>query len=161
MKKSVLLLVLFTSSVLAVSAQQLPEFSIKDIENNFRTFEELKGEQLTLFDFWTTWCKPCRKAIPQLNEIYSEYRDKGVEVVGVNCDGPRSSAKVAPMARSLNIQYPVLMDINSDLMNDLNLANFPALIAVNPKGKVVFVHEGFALGDEVEIREAIDVLLHQ
>jgi len=81
--------------------------------------------------------------------------------VGVNCDGPRSVAKVSPMTKSLKIQYPVLLDINSELMNELNLANFPTLIAVNPEGKVVYVHEGFALGDEVEIREAIDVLLHQ
>jgi thiol-disulfide isomerase/thioredoxin len=143
------------------NAQQLPEFSIKDLTNQFRTFDELKGEELTLFDFWATWCKPCRKAIPELNKIYEEYQDKGVQVVGVNCDGPRSTAKVAPMARSLQIRYPVLLDINSDLMNAMNLANFPTLIAVNPEGKVVYVHEGFALGDEIEIRESIDALLSQ
>lgn len=159
--KQLLLLFVFVVSGLVGTAQQLPEFSIKDINNNFRTFDELRGEHLTLFDFWATWCKPCQKAIPQLNEIYNEYRDKGVEIVGVNCDGPRSVAKVSPMTKSLKIQYPVLLDINSELMNELNLANFPTLIAVNPKGKVVYVHEGFALGDEVEIREAIDVLLHQ
>jgi len=142
-----------------VSAQQLPEFSIKDIKNSFRTFDDLKGEKLTLFDFWATWCKPCRKAIPELNKIYAEYKNKGIEVVGVNCDGPRSQAKVAPMARSLQIKYPVLLDINSDLMNEMNLANFPTLIAVNNEGEVVYVHEGFALGDEVEIRNAIDDLI--
>ena len=145
----------------SLSAQQLPEFSIIDTNNNFQSFEDLKGDKLTLFDFWATWCKPCRKAIPELNKIYSEYQDKGVAIVGVNCDGPRSTAKVLPMARSLNIQYPVLLDINSDLMNELSLANFPTLIAVNEMGKIVYVHEGFALGDEVEIREAIDELLSQ
>ena len=41
----------------------------------------------------------------------------------------------------------------------VNLANFPTLIAVNNVGKVVYVHEGFALGDEIEIREAIDELI--
>ena len=143
----------------SLSAQQLPEFSIKDIKNSFRTFEDLKGEELTLFDFWATWCKPCRKAIPELNKIYADYRDMGVQVVGVNCDGPRSQAKVAPMARSLQIKYPVLLDINSDLMNEMNLANFPTLIAVNNEGEVVYVHEGFALGDEVEIRNAIEDLI--
>lgn len=138
------------------NAQQLPEFSIKDINNNLQTFNDLKGEKLTLFDFWATWCKPCRKAIPELNKIYKAFQDKGVEIVGVNCDGPRSTAKVGPMARSLNIRYPVLLDINSDLMNELNLANFPTLIAVNSKGKIVYVHEGFAIGDEVEIIDAIE-----
>jgi thiol-disulfide isomerase/thioredoxin len=156
---SLLLFLCFGASI--VSAQQLPEFSIKDIKNSFRTFDDLKGEKLTLFDFWATWCKPCRKAIPELNKIYAEYKNKGIEVVGVNCDGPRSQAKVAPMARSLQIKYPVLLDINSDLMNEMNLANFPTLIAVNNEGEVVYVHEGFALGDEVEIRNAIDDLIRE
>lgn len=143
------------------SAQQLPDFYINDIQNLAQSFEDLKGDKLTLFDFWATWCKPCRKAIPELNKIYEEYKEQGVQVVGVNCDGPRSVAKVAPMTKSLQIQYPVLLDINTDLMNSLNLTNFPTLIAVDTNGKVVYLHEGFALGDEVEIKEAIDELLKE
>jgi len=143
----------------AIHAQQLPEFYLKDLDNNLRSFDDLRGEQITLIDFWATWCKPCRKAIPELNKIYDTYQDKGVQIIGVNCDGPRSTAKVAPMAKSLNIQYPVLLDINSDIMNELNLANFPTLLAVNSKGKVLYIHEGFALGDEVEIIEVLDELI--
>jgi thiol-disulfide isomerase/thioredoxin len=157
--KKIVLLLCFGAVTLIASAQRLPEFSIKDIDNRYQTFDDLKGEKITIFDFWATWCKPCLKAIPELNKIYSEYRENGVEIVGVNCDGPRSTAKVNPMVKSLNIQYPVLLDINSELMNELNLANFPTLIAVNDAGKVVYVHEGFAFGDEIEIREAIDELI--
>ena len=151
-----LLFLLLTHAILA---QQLPEFSLKDLDNNLQSYDDLKGEQITLIDFWATWCKPCRKAIPELNKIYDTYKDRGVQIIGVNCDGPRSTAKVAPMAKSLNIQYPVLLDINSDIMNELNLANFPALLAVNSKGKVLYIHEGFALGDEVEIIEVLDELI--
>lgn len=159
--KKILLLLFLGVSGMTTSAQYLPEFAIKDMNNNVQTFEDLKGENLTLFDFWATWCKPCRKAIPKLNKIYTAYQDKGVKIVGVNCDGPRSVAKVRPMAKSLQIKYPVLMDINSDLVNELNLVNFPTLIAVNSEGKVVYVHEGFAIGDEVEIKKAIDELISQ
>lgn len=154
---SFLIFILVTG--LSVNAQQLPDFYLNDIQNTPKSFEDVKGDQLTLFDFWATWCKPCQKAIPELNKIYNEYKTQGVHVVGINCDGPRSIAKVAPMTKSLQIQYPVLLDINSDLMNNLNLTNFPTLIAVNKKGKVVYIHEGFALGDEVEIKETIDELL--
>ncbi len=94
-----------------------------------------------------------------MNLIYDAYKDKGVEIVGVNCDGPRSQAKVAPVVRSLLIQYPVLLDINSDLMNEMNLVNMPTLIAVDPEGQVLYVHEDLALGDEVEIKAAIDEML--
>ena len=157
--KSFFAIILMHYACFAAAGQQLPDFYLNDIQNNPQSFEDLKGDDLTLFDFWATWCKPCQKAIPELNKIYEAYSDRGVQVVGVNCDGPRSIAKVAPMVKSLQIQYPVLLDINADLMNNLNLTNFPTLIAVNTKGKVVYVHEGFALGDEIEIKEAIDALL--
>lgn len=157
--KKFALIAFFVLATLSSSAQRLPEFAIKDIDNNLQSFEDLKGDKITLFDFWATWCKPCQKAIPELNKIYGDYRTNGVEIVGVNCDGPRSTAKVNPMVRSLDIQYPVLLDINSDLMNELNLTSFPTLIAVNDAGKIVYVHEGFSLGDEIEIREAIDELI--
>lgn len=54
------------------NAQTVPNFLLKDIDNQMQSFENLKGEKLTLIDFWATWCKPCVKAIPKLNEIYNE-----------------------------------------------------------------------------------------
>ena len=150
-KKSVLIVLLIN---FGLNAQNIRNFELKDLENNIRSFNELKGEKLTLIDFWATWCKPCKKSLPELNKIYELYKIKGVEVIGVNCDGPRSISKVFPFSKSLQIKYPMLVDINSELKNDLNLIAFPSLIIVNSKGKVIWIHEGFASGDtEVIIAE--------
>ncbi|NEW81531.1 MAG: TlpA family protein disulfide reductase [Mariniphaga sp.] len=136
------------------TAQNVKNFEFKDIENISRSFNELKGEKLTLIDFWATWCKPCNKAIPELNKIYDIYKTKGVEIIGINCDGPRSISKVAPLSKSLQIKYPVLIDINSELKAELNVLAFPTLLIVNSKGKVVWIHEGFVSGDnEIIISE--------
>jgi alkyl hydroperoxide reductase subunit AhpC len=82
------------------------------------------------------------------------YKGKGVEIIGINCDGPRSISKVAPLSKSLQIQYPVLLDINSELKSELNILVFPTLIMVNSKGKIVWIHEGFVSGDtEIIISE--------
>ena len=139
------LIVLFLN--IGLNAQIVRNFELKDIENNTRSFNELRGENLTLIDFWSTWCSPCKKAIPELNKIYESYKIKGVEIIGVNCDGPRSISKVVPFSKSLQIKYPVLIDINSELKTDLNLIAFPSLVIVNSKGKVTWVHEGFSRGD--------------
>jgi len=137
-----------------LTAQNVSNFEYKDLENNTRSYNELKGEKLTLIDFWATWCKPCNKAIPELNKIYELYKNKGVEIIGINCDGPRSVSKVAPLSKSLQIQYPVLIDINSELKTELNILAFPTLIIVNSKGKIVWIHEGFVSGDtEIIISE--------
>ncbi len=154
---SILILLITVTGV--ASGQKLPLFQLKDTENNIKSYDDLKGEKITLVDFWATWCKPCLKAIPELNKIYAEYRSAGVEVIGISCDGPRSTAKVAPMVGTLQIKYPVLLDINSDIVNNLNLASFPTLLAVDPSGKILYTHEGFETGDEIEIRKEIDKLL--
>lgn len=136
-------------------AQKIRNFSFQDIQNNTQSYQELKGEKLTIIDFWTTWCKPCRKAMPALNEIYQTFKDEGVSVIGMNCDGPRNIAKVAPLSTSLQIEYPVLLDMDTEVFNYLNLSGFPTLIIVDTSDKVVYLHEGFVTGDEEEIIQQI------
>jgi thiol-disulfide isomerase/thioredoxin len=137
-----------------IKAQTVQNFQLKNLENQTRSFVDLKGEKLTLIDFWASWCKPCLKAIPELNKIYAEYKSKGVEIIGINCDGPRSVAKVAPLSQSLQIKYPVLLDINSEVMNNLGLQAFPTLLLVNSEGSIVWTHEGYVTGDaEIIISE--------
>lgn len=145
--------------LLGLQAQKVHDFQLKDLDNQYRSYQELRGEKLTLIDFWATWCKPCLKSIPELEKIYQEYRNSGLEVIGVNGDGPRSVSKVGPVSRSLGISYPVLIDLDSELMNDLKLYAFPSLVLVNATGEVIWVHEGFVAGDELEIRKQIDKAL--
>lgn len=147
--------------VVNLSAQKVRNFKLKDIENATKSYTDLKGSKLTVIDFWATWCKPCVKAIPELNTIYETFKNQGVAFVGINCDGPRSVSKVAPLSKSLQIKYPVLLDINSEIKSELNLSAFPSLIIVNDENKIVWVHEGFVSGDEKSIIEEIEKLLKQ
>ncbi|MGL1889550.1 MAG: TlpA family protein disulfide reductase [Reichenbachiella sp.] len=147
--------------VFGAEAQLVRNYTLQDIKNQKVDLYSLKGESLTIIDFWTTWCRPCKKAIPELNKIYTEYQEKGVELIGVNCDGPRTVAKVPSVSNAMQIQYPVLIDINSDLLNSLNLTNFPTLIILDESNKIQYFHEGFVPGDEEEIREAIDKQLNK
>ena len=155
-----ILIIVFTLFFsLNISAQKVRNFKLKDIENNTKSYADLKGSKLTVIDFWATWCTPCVKAIPKLNKIYEAYKDKGVEFIGINCDGPRSVSKVRPMSKSLQIKYPVLLDINSEIKSELNLYAFPTLVIVNADNKVVWIHEGFVSGDEKIVVEEIEKLL--
>ena len=72
MKKVIIIGILFIFTSLTYS-QKVYDFEFKDINNSTKTYEELKGTKLTLIDFWATWCKPCKKAIPELNNIYEKY----------------------------------------------------------------------------------------
>lgn len=144
-----------------VSAQTLKNFHLKNLQNETRSYQDLKGETLTLLDFWATWCKPCTKAIPELNKIYDLYTNKGVQIIGINCDGPRSASKVVPISNALRIKYPVLIDINSEVMNELKLQTFPTLVIINAAGNIVWIHEGYSNGDAEIIKAEINKLLQK
>ena len=159
MRQLVLLAALSLFAGHLVNGQVVKNYTLPNTENTQLSLYDLSGEKLTVLDFWTTWCKPCRKAIPELNKIYSEYRDQGVQIIGVNCDGPRSTAQVPGVSKSLAIEYPVLVDVNMDIANSLNIGNFPTLVILDQKKRIKFYHEGFIPGDEEEIIEALKDLL--
>ena len=158
MKKLVGIIVLFVS---LSGYAQLPDLGIKTLDQDWTSLEELKGEKLTVVDFWASWCKPCVSAIPKLNELYSEFKDQGVQFIGVNVDGPRNQAKVKPLVSSLNVRYPVVLDPDQELSSMMNVSALPTLIVFNAKGKEVFVHEGFAPGDEKLLKEKLQKLQAQ
>jgi cytochrome c biogenesis protein CcmG, thiol:disulfide interchange protein DsbE len=153
-----LLVVILLLGCIAPGYPQEPVFRLRDLENNWREYDELKGERLTVVDFWATWCQPCVRSLPALDRMAREYRDRGVSFIGVSIDGPRNQSKVRPFVESMGISYPVLRDMDSELMSELGVMAVPTLIIFR-SGEQVFVHEGFRPGDEVIIREHIENLL--
>ena len=141
------------------SGQNVHNFRLKDIDNKWKQYTQLKGEKLTVLDFWATWCSPCAKAIPKLNDIYKKYQDKGVQFLGINIDSQKNNAKIIPFVKAYKIPYPVLKDPNSQLASHLNVTNIPTLLIINSENEVIYRHQGYRFGDEEIIEEAISKLL--
>ena len=91
--------------------------------------------------------------------LYEEFSDKGVQIIGISVDSPRNVQKVKPFSKSLGITYPVLLDINSEVMTKLNVTLLPTLLLVNDQDEIVFVHQGYRPGDEKFIAEEIEKIL--
>lgn len=157
--KEIILILSFFFSIGVLSAQQLEYFSLEDLDGEWQTLDDLKGENGTIVDFWATWCKPCVKAMPKLNQLYQEMADEGVKVIGISCDGPRSTGKIKPVIRSMNIEYPILKDIDCEVMNAHDFQTFPTLVLLDADGEISWVHEGFKSGDEKEIKSKVLELL--
>ncbi|MEQ8471116.1 MAG: TlpA disulfide reductase family protein [Marinoscillum sp.] len=154
---------LFSISLMLVGWQSLSQgalnVELKNIEGKYVTLHQIKGEKLTVLDFWATWCKPCIKAIPELEKLSNEFEDKGVRFVGINNDSPRNISKVRPISKSLGMTYPVLLDTEQELFNEMLVVSLPTLIILRPDGEVVYTHEGYSRGDEVLIKSRIEELL--
>ena len=158
MKKDIIFLLLVLS--MNIFGQKVYNFSLKSTDNNILSYNELKGENLTVIDFWATWCKPCQQSIPIINKIHEEFRDKGLNVIGINIDNPRNYSKIKPFINSMGIQYPVLLDFDQEVMRDFNVFSIPVIFIINNKNEIVYIHEGYSPGDESDLKNEINNLLN-
>jgi cytochrome c biogenesis protein CcmG, thiol:disulfide interchange protein DsbE len=111
-----------------------------------------KGK-FVLIDFWATWCPPCRKAIPELNEIHRKFRDQLV-VVGIS-DEPESKVRAL---KDPKIDYFVAIDTRARMKNKLEITGIPHVILIDPAGVVRW--EGYPLleGDELSVAVVSEVI---
>lgn len=154
--KTIIFLLLLSPITLFPVSTQIPDVSLYNLDNEYVNLSELKGEKLTIIDFWATWCKPCLIAIPELNKLYEKYNGQGVNFIGINIDSPRNQSKVRPFARSRGLQYDLLMDPDQQAMRELNVVVVPTMLIFNAEGDLVFTHEGFKPGDQELILQEME-----
>ena len=63
----------------------------------------LRGK-VVLVNFWATWRPPCRKEMPALGSLYSQFQEKGFVVLAISDE---EAGKVAPFVRQQNVKYPI------------------------------------------------------
>lgn len=114
--------------------QKAPELTVQQWLTDM---PETKGK-FVLIDFWATWCGPCRKAIPELNELHKQFRNDLV-VIGISDESPE---KVEAM-KSPVIEYYSAIDTQATIKNQLDVKGIPHVILIDPKGIVRW--EGFPL----------------
>lgn len=72
--------------------QIAPDFTQNDSEGNSIRFSDIyKKNELTLLDFWASWCGPCRGENPNVVAVYNEFKDKGFSVLGVSLDRDKAA----------------------------------------------------------------------
>jgi thiol-disulfide isomerase/thioredoxin len=111
-----------------------------------------------LLDFWATYCKPCVKAMPKLQALHKKYESRGLTVLGVNEDGPRSQTKVPPFLRARKISFPIALDTDGGVMRRMQVGALPTTILIGQDGEVLFRQAGYDPKMEVALEKLLDAL---
>jgi thiol-disulfide isomerase/thioredoxin len=118
----------------------------------------LPGGKITVVDFWATWCAPCRYSMPRLQQLWTEYRSRGVELYSVDTDDPAPDrdARVQRFLSDNRLSFPVALDDGS-AQAAFSVAMLPTLVLVDGAGEVIFRHVGTLTAPrEQELRAALD-----
>jgi len=95
----IILLTLIINTNVSFSQEIAPDFRLPDLNGKQISLTSLLGKGPIILDFWATWCKPCVKYLPRLQNIYDKYKKENLVVVGINEDGPRNWAKINPFVK--------------------------------------------------------------
>ena len=126
--------------VKALEAKPVPQIVLPNIENNKVDFSIWRG-RLVLINFWATWCSPCLTEMPALNRLHEHYRDRGFVVVAINTDS-HEKKRIKTIIRKLKLNFPILLDVEGEISEQLKVSGMPASYLVNGDGQLLAYIEG-------------------
>lgn len=107
--------------------------------------------QVVVVDFWASWCVPCRRSIPWLNEMQEKYRDQGLIIIGVNED--TVEAEYVEFLKNFPAHFKTIRDAEGTLAREFDVVAMPSSFIIDRDGNVVARHLGFKvrLMDDYEV----------
>lgn len=118
-------------------------FKVTDLQERIFELEQNKGKVIALVFFYNN-CSPCIPMLDDLQEIYSQFKDRGVEVVALNpVDTKMEKEQMLSFVKEHNISYYVAQ-IPKYTVEEMYLVRyFPTIFIIDKKGRVVFSHQGY------------------
>lgn len=113
------------------------DFTLKDAQGKDVSLADyVTKSKLTIVDFWASWCGPCRAEIPNLIGLYEQYKDKGVQVVGV--DVWERNEEAGPKAvKDMKIPYPVMYGGTQETTDLYGIMGIPTIIVIDNEGRIL------------------------
>lgn len=138
-------LVKYKQNVTAAKAQkerlalgkQAPEFAFPTPDGTKSLGpKDFKGKFL-LIDFWASWCGPCRGEVPNMKKIYADYKDKGVEFLGVSIDSKDADWRKAMQEEDMPWPQVCAPGAGKDIMKEYQFGGIPYIILLDQEGRII------------------------
>tara|TARA_A100001011_G_C14282189_1_gene832093 strand:- start:43 stop:606 length:564 start_codon:yes stop_codon:yes gene_type:complete len=120
---------------------------LNDTTNAKIKLSDFKGS-LVLLNFWATWCGPCIVEIPEFNNLYNKYKDKGFEILGVSVSD--SKKQLEKFQKKFDVDYKILYstpEIMSEVNMNYGVNSVPISYLINRDSHVVRGYPSAIIGD--------------
>lgn len=135
-----------------------PDFKLASAGGKDVGLAQYRG-QVVMINFWATWCGPCRKEMPVLEQMQRKYKPMGFTLLGVNVEP--DSAGAVDWLKATPVTFPILFDTDSKVSKLYAVPGMPTTVIVDRKGNVRYQHHGYVPGDENEYLDQIRTLVRE
>ncbi len=135
-----------------------PDFALKTLEGKTVRLSDLRGKKVVLLNFWATWCPPCRLEMPTMQRIYSDYKDKGFEVLAINIE-PDATEEIREFIQELRLTFPILLDPDMKVTRKYRLIGLPVSMLIDRQGIIRSKSLGYHDWTDKESRSRVEALL--
>jgi cytochrome c biogenesis protein CcmG, thiol:disulfide interchange protein DsbE len=133
-----------------------PGFSLPNAKGEPVALDKLRGK-VVYVDFWASWCGPCRRSFPWMNEMQQKYGAKGFTVVAINVDKKRADAD--KFLALLPAGFPVVYDETGATPAAYAVKGMPSSYLIDARGNVSYVERGFVDESRGPLEERVKALL--
>lgn len=116
-----------------------PDFILIDLDGNEHRLSDYRGQAVFL-NFWGTFCKPCEKEMPYIENQYHVFKDQGVQTIAVNVG--ESKFSVSNFVERHNLTFPIVIDNEGEVQTAFGVNPLPITFLIDEKGKIVNSHTG-------------------
>jgi peroxiredoxin len=138
---------------------QAPDFILTDIEGEIYQLKSLKGSAVVL-NIWASWCNPCQAEMPAIQDVYEQYSNDNVVILGINDTRQDSISAVLDFVESNNLTFPILLDYEGSVSKNYQVQALPTTFFINPQGIIEEIVIGGPMSEallEIRIKELIGV----
>ncbi|MDB5220863.1 MAG: thioredoxin family protein [Myxococcaceae bacterium] len=134
-----------------------PDFAADSVNGKGKIALSQWSGKVVLVDFWATWCEPCKKSFPKLEELRVKYAASGFELVAISEDDEQNGVK--GFGTTYGAKFPLVWDKDKSVANKWHPPAMPSSFILDKKGVVRFVHLGYHDGEEKVIETELKSLL--
>ncbi len=152
---------LMSGFVLLKDRTPAPDTPFLDTKDNVRHFTDF-GDKVLLVNFWATWCAPCIREMPALDQLQQEMGSENFQVIAISQDF-KGAAKAEPFLREkLGLKnLDLFLDSKLKLGKSLNVAGLPTTFAIDKAGKIVGAYTGPAEWNSPDAKALIQYLIDE
>lgn len=99
------------------------------------------SDQLVYVDFWASWCGPCRKSFPWMNQMHQKYADQGLTIIAINLDTEPGLAN--GFLAETPAEFMIAYDPEMQVAGEFDILGMPSSYLFDQQGNLVAKHVGF------------------